>query len=324
MDKENWNNVEIEQPKEEEKIEVELEKDKEEEVKEEEVKEEVKEPENVEPPSDVELKKEEPKELEGIKTDGAQKRIKQLIRQRKERDEQIQQLIHKTEQLQKNLEEKEKSFSEVSKLNLEATEKQLKDKIELARTAYKDAYEQQDKDKILKAQEMLNEAQVDLKTLGSTKKDISGAPPVQPTQPVQRPIPQPDPKAQEWAAKNTWFGPDRVMTAAALAVDAELKAEGYSTTDDEFYEEIDRRMQENFPHKFKTNGKVPNERAAGNTSQPAQVVGKSSRTSPNSKKKVKLSQNDVKLAQKWGIPLEKYAQEKLKAAQADGEYTNVI
>jgi hypothetical protein len=114
------------------------------------------------------------------------------------------------------------------------------------------------------------------------------------------------------------------MTAAALAVDAELKAEGYSTTDDEFYEEIDRRMQENFPHKFKTNGKVPNERAAGNTSQPAQVVGKSSRTSPNSKKKVKLSQNDVKLAEKWGIPLEKYAQEKLKAAQADGEYTNVI
>jgi hypothetical protein len=54
------------------------------------------------------------------------------------------------------------------------------------------------------------------------------------------------------------------------------------------------------------------------------VVGKSSRTSPNSKKKVKLSQNDVKLAEKWGIPLEKYAQEKLKAAQADGEYTNVI
>ena len=322
MDKDNWNNLEVEQPKqEEEKIEVEVE----EEVKAEEVKEEeIKEPENVEQSSDIELKKEEPKELEGIKTDGAQKRIKQLIRQRKERDEQIQQLIHKADQLQKNLEDKEKSFSEVSKLNLEATEKQLKDKIELARTAYKDAYEQQDKDKILKAQEMLNEAQVDLKTLGSTKQDISLAPRVQPIQPVQRPIAQPDPKAQDWAANNTWFGPDRVMTAAALAVDAELKAEGYSTTDDEFYEEIDKRMQENFPHKFKTNGKVPNERAAGNTSQPAQVVGKSSRTSPNSKKKVKLSQNDVKLAEKWGIPLEKYAQEKLKATQADGEYTNVI
>ena len=148
MDKENWNNVEVEQPKDEEKIEVELEKDKEEEVKEEEVKEEVKEPENVEPPSDVELKKEEPKELEGIKTDGAQKRIKQLIRQRKERDEQIQQLIKEQESLRANLYHKDLESNKLNKLNIESTEKQLNDKITLARASYQEAFEGGNKEKL--------------------------------------------------------------------------------------------------------------------------------------------------------------------------------
>ncbi len=91
------------------------------------------------------------------------KRIRQLIHQRKERDEQIAQLIQQNEKLKNSYSTKETEFNKVSKLNLDATEKQLKDKLDLARSAYADAFEAQDKEKLLKAQEVLNEAQNDLK-----------------------------------------------------------------------------------------------------------------------------------------------------------------
>jgi hypothetical protein len=109
------------------------------------------------------------------------------------------------------------------------------------------------------------------------------------------------------------------MTAAALAIDHQLKGEGYNPNDQEFYQEINSRIQEAFPQKF---GEVQ-ERVQENTSEPAQVVSGASRSSPSSSRKVKLSKEDVRLAQKWGIPLEHYAAEKLKVSQADGEYTNI-
>ena len=124
-----------------------------------------------------------------------------------------------------------------------------------------------------------------------------------------------DPKATEWAEQNEWFGKDTIRTAAALAIDAELKGEGYDPNDNEFYEEVNNRLQEAFPQKY--------ERVQENTSQPAQVVSGASRSSPNSNRKVKLSKEDVRLAQKWGIPLEQYAAQKLKVSEADGEYTNI-
>ena len=57
-------------------------------------------------------------------------------------------------------------------------------------------------------------------------------------------------RAEDWASKNEWFGSDQVMTAASLAIDGQLKEEGYSPTDSEYYTEIDRRLKETFPHKF--------------------------------------------------------------------------
>ena len=108
------------------------------------------------------------------------------------------------------------------------------------------------------------------------------------------------------------------MTAASLAIDGQLKEEGFSPTDPEYYTEIDRRIKETFPHKF--GGEV---RKQEPTSQPAQVVAGASRSSPGSSKKVKLSKEDIRLANKWNVPLEQYAQEKLKADRADGEYTTI-
>jgi hypothetical protein len=295
--KEEWNDVEV--PNEEQKeIEYEIEEEAE-----------------AEPSKEDSLP-----ELEGIETKGAEKRIRQLIRQRKERDEQINALIQKNEALSGSLRTKGKEVNQVNKLSLDASEKQLTDKLELARTVYMEAFEEGNKERVLKAQEMLNEAQADLKAVSSAKQSYDEETleefvpqPINYEQPSQV---QTDPRAEEWAAKNNWFGQDNVKTAAALAIDAELKSEGYDPTDNDFYQEIDNRLNKAFSQESQ-------ERVQENTSPPAQVVSGASRLSPSSAGKVKLSKEDVRLAQKWNIPLEQYAAEKLKVEGADGNYTNV-
>ena len=113
-----------------------------------EVEEEVKkEPKKEEPKQEVE-QEEKPKELEGIDTKGAQKRIKQLVRQRKEKEEEVARLIRQNEELAHRVKKQEKDFYEIGKLNLTANEKQIKDKLDLARTAYSTAYEEGDSTKI--------------------------------------------------------------------------------------------------------------------------------------------------------------------------------
>jgi len=270
----------------------------------------------------------QPKELEGIETKGAEKRIRQLIRQRKEREEQIQKLMQQNEELQNNLKVKDNEVDSIATRSLNANEKQLTQNIELARQAYMEAFEDGDKEKVLKAQEILNNAQSDLKTVQNYKNNLAtklkqkeeqvAATP----QPVQSQQPSYDPKANEWAERNEWFGKDTVKTAAALALDAELKEQGYDPNDEEFYGEIDRRLEMAFGQ-ASNRVQETEEQSNSGTSQPAQVVSGASRSSPSAGKKVKLSKEDVRLANKWGIPLEQYAAEKLKVNQADGEYTNV-
>ena len=308
MEEDNWNKVSVQNAEQEDKIEIEFEEPQEEEKPQVEVQEE--------------KVKEEAPELEGIKTKGAEKRIRKLIRERKERDEHIQALIQKNEELSTNLRTKDKEVNVLGKSSLDASEKQLTDKIELARSVYAEAFEEGDKDRVLKAQEMLNDAQIDLKNVTAAKNNYQEVQEqIVPQQQVQRqPAPQrTDPKAEQWAANNDWFGTDNVMTAAALAIDAELKGEGYDPEDQDFYEEINNRIKSAFPQKF---GESQN-RVQENTSQPAQVVSGGSRSSPTSSKKVRLSKEDVRLAQKWNIPLEKYAAEKLKVDDSDG-YTNIL
>ena len=275
-----------------------------------------------------EEKEEQPKELEGIETKGAEKRIRQLIRQRKEREEQIQKLMQQNEELQNNLKVKDNEVDSIATRSLNANEKQLTQNIELARQAYMEAFEDGDKEKVLKAQEILNNAQSDLKTVQNYKNNLAtklkqkeeqvAATP----QPVQSQQPSYDPKANEWAERNEWFGKDTVKTAAALALDAELKEQGYDPNDEEFYGEIDRRLEMAFGQ-ASNRVQETEEQSNSGTSQPAQVVSGASRSSPSAGKKVKLSKEDVRLANKWGIPLEQYAAEKLKVTSADGEYTNI-
>ena len=322
QEKEEWSEVEVKAPAKEEKVEYEVEGE---------------EDEKVETPSPVEAKEEvkpeevpkedSPPELEGVDTKGAQKRIRQLVKQRKERDEQLAQLMRQNEELSSKLQNTEHQFNTVNKLSLDSSEKQITDKLELARNAYKSAHEEGDSAKILQAQEFLNEAQNDLKSLTATKQQFEQQP-VQRQQHVQQPQyqpqPTPDPRAAEWAQKNEWFGSDQVMTAASLAIDGQLKEEGFNPTDPDYYTEIDRRIKETFPHKFAAQAAPVEEvRQQVEASKPAQVVAGASRSSPGSSKKVKLSKEDIRLANKWNIPLEQYALEKQKADKAEGEYTTV-
>lgn len=317
MDKDNdgWGEVDTTaKPQEEQQIEFELEEEEQkvEEVQIEEPEEEVKE----------ELQDDEaPKELEGIETKGAEKRIRQLVRQRKEREETIQTLLAQNEELKNNLSKKDKEVVSITSNSLNVNEQSLEKTVKMAREAYLEAFENGEKEKVLEAQETLNNAQADLKLLQRMKVNTAKQQQELEKQPEPQVQQQPqttavDVKAQEWAEQNDWFGEDTIKTAAALALDAELKSEGYDPNDNEFYEEIDKRLEKAFGGS--------SIRVEENTPQPSQVVSGASRSSQNSRSKVKLSKEDVRLANKWGIPLEQYAAEKLKVTSADGEYTNII
>ena len=273
-----------------------------------------------------EVKEKEIPELEGINTDGAEKRIKHLVKQRKEREEALIKAQARIEALEKNQQEITKGSLNLRESANTSNEKLLQQNLEMAKQGYLDAYDSGNKEKMLASQEAISKAQVDLNDISKDKSHLERVKQeveAQPSQGMQAQA-QPqanqqqefDPVAVEWSKKpdNNWFGQDQIMTASALAIDLQLKQEGYDPSSSEFYEEVDNRMKVNFPHKF---GEGQPKKA------PRQVVAGGSRTPPTSKsKKVTLTQEDVSLARKWNIPLEKYAAEKRKA-ETSGEYTNI-
>jgi hypothetical protein len=281
-----------------------------------------------------EKEEEQPEELDGIQTKGAEKRIRQLIRQRKERDEELQQLRSEINNLRSAVQERDTQLSSSLKNSIDSTESQLESNIEAAKQLYKQAVESGDTDGMLTAQESMSKAYAEKNRVEQQKAaweeynralESNGQQAAQVAQQQQQ-TQEYDPKAVEWATKNSWFGQDQIMTAAALTIDQELKGEGYDPSDDDFYEEVDNRLRQRYPHKFQDiNSEPETPRLQDTTTSSAQVVAGASRTpkTSQSSNKVKLTQEDVRLANKWGIPLEKYAAEKLKVEQADGEYTSV-
>jgi len=280
------------------------------------------EPEPAPPPP----KPDEP-ELEGIETQGAEKRIRKLIRQRKERDEEINKLMEHNNQLQSKLNTKETEVASNVKQNIELSSKQVEDKIELARAAYLNAFDGGDKEQLLSAQEILNQAQFEKQKIEDARTAFDQYETTQQNQQTvqqQQEQFQPEPKAMRWASENDWFGQDQIMTYGALEIDKQLKEEGYDPSEDDFYVEVNKRLQDTFPNKFSGNTEEQNSQPRQQETSPAQVVAGTSRSpSTSSNRKVKLSQEDIRLANKWKIPLEVYAAEKLKVDKAEGEYTNV-
>ena len=274
-------------------------------------------------------------ELEGIETKGAEKRIRQLVKQKKEREARIAQLEAERQQLLETVTERDKNAVDMHKVSYDQSAKQLQQQAELAKQSYLTAYDSGDKENMLKAQELLNQTQVELNNIEQNKNQLSQyektleareaqrQQQLQAQQQQQADTSDYDPMAVEWSQKpeNSWFGSDNIMTVAALTIDAQLKEEGYNPASPDFYQEVDSRMRQEFPHKFNQQvvaQEVPAQRAT------QQVVAGQSRSPTNSSsKKVKLTQEDVRMAQKWNIPLEKYAAEKARADRAAGEYVPI-
>ena len=113
----------------------------------------------------------------------------------------------------------------------------------------------------------------------------------------------PDPRAEAWASKNSWFGTDRAMTYTAFEIHKDLtEKEGYDPSSDEYYEEVDKRIRVDFPHKFGKNGDKQ-------STAPVQTVASASRSVKPGRKTVRLTSSQVAIAKKLGVPLEEYAKQ---------------
>ena len=219
--------------------------------------------------------------------------------------------------------------------SLTSREAELEASAKSAEKDYLTAFEEGEQEKVLEAQNKINDAKTDLKVIKARKiqleneqrqaeylatqeyQEAAGYQEVG-QQPQYTAPPPPDELATEWASNNDWFGNDEITTAVALAIDQKLKSEGFDPNTKEFYNEVDKRLQHELPNKFDS------DRVMDNTGKPSQVVAGSSRKSSPIGKKVKLSKRDVELAKKWDIPLDRYAAEKRKISKLDeGNYSTI-
>ena len=133
------------------------------------------------------------------------------------------------------------------------------------------------------------------------EKPVISQPPIQ-TQQMEDPI-NPDPKAEAWASKNSWFGTDKAMTYTAFEIHKDLtEKEGYDPNSNEYYEEVDKRIKIDFPHKF---GNTNTKQSAA----PVQTVASANRSVKPGRKTVRLTSSQVAIAKKLGVPLEEYAKQ---------------
>ena len=182
-----------------------------------------------------------------------------------------------------------------------------------AKKQLKDAMDLGDIDAQVEAQQKIARLAVDAdrakKSLDQRERlkkemEARGVDPNQPQMPTQQAQPQapqpaapPDPKAENWAEKNDWFGTDEPMTLTSFSIHRKLVEEGFDTKSDEYYSEIDKRMRETFPHKFEQ------------VSTPTQTVASASRSTQPAKRQgtVRLTPSQVAIAKKLGVPLSEYA-----------------
>jgi hypothetical protein len=145
--------------------------------------------------------------------------------------------------------------------------------------------------------------------LEQRKQEIPVAQPVQladggnlPPQPTTQDLPAPDPQAEAWASRNTWFGQDRAMTYTAFEIHKDLVNEGFDPQSTEYYAEVDNRIKVDFPHKF---GNTETK----HTTKPVQSVASANRSVKTGRKTVRLTSSQVAIAKKLGVPLEEYAKQ---------------
>ena len=265
----------------------------------------------VEDVSEEETKKdEEQDELENY-SKGVQKRIATLTKKMREQERAAQSAYEYAKNLQAENENLKSSTSQLNQSYYGEAENRLKSQRAQANTVLKGAYQEQDWDKVTKAQEILDKITVEESKLANNRMQIEREPVVQNVpqeqafqQQVQAPPAQADPEAEDWAQKNEWFGQDEIMTLAAFNIHQKLiEEEGFDPSDSMYYDEIDKRIRVEFPHKFNDGGEAKPKAKMQQTVAPA---GRSE-GSGKGKRQVRLSKSEVEMARRLNVPVTEYA-----------------
>ena len=251
-------------------------------------------------------KKEEKDEVKEY-SEGVQKRIAKLTRKMREAERQKEEAIAFAEATNKQKSELEGRLSKLDKSYTSEFETRVKTNMTAARQALKTAIESQDVEGQIAAQEQIANLTMDGARLRAMKVAAESKPKEVNVNPQQTRTQQTDPMAEAWAADNPWFGNDSAMTYTAFDIHKTLvEKEGFDPKSREYYEEVDKRIRVEFPHKFDKIEGQSTERA-----KPAQNVASAKRSSSTGRKKtVRLTPSQVAIAKRLGVPLEEYAKQK--------------
>jgi len=264
------------------------------------------------PEEKVEAKKEPSEDELKQYSETVQKRIAKLTKKWREAERQKDEALTYAQRV---MEDKKKSEAKLSKLEpsfLKTTEEGIKAGLESAKAKLAAAREAGDINAEVEAQSLISEyayKQAKFVEAKAEQEEINKSRETEVRQPEvnldRRQVAQgtPDPKAEDWASKNTWFGKDTAMTYTAFDLHKKLtEEEGYDPQSDEYYQEIDKRIRLEFPQKFATN-------EVKETAKPVQTVASAKRSTKSGRKTVRLTPSQVAIAKKLGVPLEEYAKQ---------------
>ena len=251
---------------------------------------------------------EDKKELEEY-SDGVKKRIAKLTKKMREAERQKEAALEYAKGIKAEADKTKSKLSTMEPGYMTAMEGRVKSGLQAASAKLTAAREAGDIPAEVEAQKDIARLGLEEARVEMMKKRVA-------TESKQKPVEQPtlnqaiapktiatDPKAEEWAVKNEWFGKDSAMTYTAFDLHKKLtEEEGMDASTDEYYEEIDKRIRIDFPHKFdKQEVKV--------TTKPTQQVASAKRSVNPSRKTVRLTPSQVTIAKKLGVPLEEYAKQ---------------
>ena len=236
-----------------------------------------------------------------------QKRINRLTKKMREAEKNAEEATRFAQLKAKENQELAQRLNQMDNNYVDQYSGRVESEISQTETALRNAMEIGDTEAAVAAQTKMTQLAVEAdraaqaKLANERRQKVAAERPV-PQQTVAQPAPRPDPKAENWAQKNDWFGEDSAMTYAAFGIHKELvESEGIDPKSDEYYDTLDRRMKEEFPHKFKDGSQ------SKRLAQTVASVNRSSGTGRSSGNKVRLTQRQVAMAKKLGVSLEQYA-----------------
>tara|TARA_R100001463_G_scaffold67748_2_gene121214 strand:- start:508 stop:1425 length:918 start_codon:yes stop_codon:yes gene_type:complete len=258
-----------------------------------------------EPEKDVSNEEEVAEYSESVK-----KRINKLTYKIREAERREQAAIEYAKGVQEKLNTTQANLSQKDQNLYDEYSARVDTQLQSAEERYKQAHDIGDTEAMLSAQKDVAKLAVEQESLTRVKPEPQvQETPVEVPQAQQQPVEQvaePDPKAQDWASKNDWFGEDLAMTTSAFAFHRQLvEKEGFDPASDEYYSEVDRRMAKAFPHKYNNGGEVS--QLNNNMQEPVANSSRGTRGKAGKARTVKLSPSQVAIAKRLGVPLEEYA-----------------